>query len=69
MANRSKTPRLPSNKDLVTQQRHTDWSIAHEQGRTRCGRTLTFLVGAHGATSTKAARSAHACRGNAQREW
>lgn len=69
MANRSKTPQMPTTADLVAHQRHVDWSIAHEQGRTRCGRTMAFLGGAHGVKRTKAGRSANACRGNTRREW
>jgi len=48
--------------ELLAQQRHTDWLIAQEQGRTRNGRAyLGHRV--HGANRTKKGRSRDACRG------
>lgn len=55
----------PTADELLAQQRHTDWEIAHEQGRTRNGRPYLSgpACGAHGARKSKAARSRKACRG------
>lgn len=52
----------PTNEELLAQQRHTDWQIAHEQGRTRNGRAY---IGhrVHGANKTKKGRNRDACRG------
>ena len=48
--------------ELLAQQRHTDWLIAQEQGRTRNGRAyLGHRV--HGASETKQGRARRACRG------
>jgi len=52
----------PTADELLAQQRHTDWQIAHEQGRTRNGRAyLGHRV--HGAGKTKKGRARNACRG------
>lgn len=52
----------PTPDELLAQQRHTDWEIAHEQGRTRNGRAyLGHRV--HGSSKTKKGRSRDACRG------
>jgi hypothetical protein len=49
-------------EEALAAQRHTDWEVAHEQGRTRNGRAyLGHRV--HGTSKTKKGRSRHACRG------
>lgn len=52
----------PTNEELLAQQRHTDWLIAHEQGRTRNGRPY-IAGGPQGSKKTKKGRSRRACRG------
>lgn len=49
-------------EEALAAQRHTDWLIAQEQGRTRFGRAyLGHRV--HGSRKTKKGRSRDACRG------
>jgi len=51
--------------ELLAQDRHTDWLVAHAQGRTRNGRAyLGHRV--HGASKTKQGRNRAACRGKVQ---
>lgn len=53
-------------EEALAAQRHTDWQIAHEQGRTRNGRAyLGHRV--HGRKKTKKGRSRNACRGKVER--
>jgi len=48
--------------ELMAQDRHTDWTVAHEKGRTRNGRAyLGHRV--HGTKNTKQGRNKRACRG------
>ena len=63
MAKKTQTLTIaPTTKELLAQDRHTDWVIAHEAGRLRNGRP--YVVGGfHGSHRTKKARSKRACRG------
>jgi len=63
MAKKNKKLRIAHTAaELLAQDRHTDWQIAHEAGKTRFGRAyLGHRV--QGAGKTKAAKSRKACRG------
>lgn len=52
----------PTPEEALAAQRHTDWQIAHEQGRTRNGRAY-LAGGPQGSARTKKGRSRRACRG------
>ena len=63
MARKNKAMVIGANqKELLDNQKHTDWEIAQEQGRNRNGRSyLGHRV--HGASKTKQGRNRNACRG------
>ena len=64
MARKTHTPLTiaPTNEESLAAQRHTDWEIAQEQGRTRNGRAY-LSGGPQGSKRTKQGRSRRACRG------
>ena len=52
----------PTAEEQLALDRHIEWQIAHEQGRTRNGRAyLGHRI--HGASKTKQGRNRAACRG------
>jgi len=52
----------PTAEESLALDRHIEWQIAHEHGRTRNGRAyLGHRV--HGASKTKQGRNRDACRG------
>jgi hypothetical protein len=63
MARKAQTLTIAQSADeLLAQDRHTDWVVAHAQGRTRNGRAyLGHRV--HGTSKTKQGQSKTACRG------
>jgi len=64
MARKTHTPLTiaPTNEEALAAQRHTDWEIAHDAGRTRNGRAY-IAGGPQGSKRTKQGRSRSACRG------
>lgn len=63
MAQKHKSLKISlSHEELLASQRHTDWQIAHEAGRTRNGRSYLGHV-VQGASKTKKAQNRRACRG------
>lgn len=56
----------PSTRELLAQDRHTDWVVAHGAGRLRNGRPY-FAGGFQGSQRTKKALSKKACRGRVSR--